>query len=136
MLKSSSKIRVRYAETDAMKYVYYGNYAIYFEVARVELLRVYGMSYRELEDLGVRMPVRDFHVEYKLPAMYDDELTIEVEVKSLPESRMVFDYVTRRGDQVLNTASTTLVFVSALSGRPMRCPDALMNVIAPFFNQV
>ena len=133
MLKSSSLIRVRYAETDAMKYVYYGNYATYFEVARVELLRTYGLSYRELEEMGVWMPVKDFHLSYKLPALYDDELTIEVEVKSLPESRMVFDYITRRGDQILNTASTTLVFVSAASGRPVRCPDALMAVIAPFF---
>ena len=126
-------IRVRYAETDAMKYVYYGNYATYFEVARVELLRTYGLSYRELEEMGVWMPVKDFHISYKLPALYDDELTIEVEVKSLPESRMVFDYITRRGDQILNTASTTLVFVSAAYGRPVRCPDALMAVIAPFF---
>ncbi len=133
MLKSSSLIRVRYAETDAMKYVYYGNYATYFEVARVELLRTYGLSYRELEEMGVWMPVKDFHISYKLPALYDDELTIEVEVRSLPESRMVFDYITRRGDQILNTASTTLVFVSAASGRPVRSPDALMAVIAPFF---
>jgi acyl-CoA thioester hydrolase len=133
MLKSSSLIRVRYAETDAMKYVYYGNYATYFEVARVELLRTYGLSYRELEEMGVWMPVKDFHISYRLPALYDDELTIEVEVKSLPESRMVFDYITRRGEQILNTASTTLVFVSAASGRPVRCPDALMAVIAPFF---
>lgn len=133
MLKSSSLIRVRYAETDAMKYVYYGNYATYFEVARVELLRTYGLSYRELEEIGVWMPVKDFQISYKLPALYDDELTIEVEVKSLPESRMVFDYITRRGEQILNTASTTLVFVSAASGRPVRCPDALMAVIAPFF---
>ncbi len=133
MLKSSSMIRVRYAETDAMKYVYYGNYATYFEVARVELLRTYGLSYRELEEMGVWMPVKDFQISYKLPALYDDELTIEVEVRSLPESRMVFDYITRRGDQILNTASTTLVFVSAASGRPVRCPDALMAVIAPFF---
>lgn len=133
MLKSSSLIRVRYAETDAMKYVYYGNYATYFEVARVELLRTYGLSYRELEEMGVWMPVKDFHISYKLPALYDDELTIEVEVKSLPESRMVFDYITRRGEQILNTASTTLVFVSAASGRPVRCPVALMAVIAPFF---
>ncbi|MEN9947649.1 MAG: hypothetical protein RL106_472 [Bacteroidota bacterium] len=133
MLKSSSLIRVRYAETDAMKYVYYGNYATYFEVARVELLRTYGLSYRELEEMGVWMPVRDFQIEYKLPAVYDDELSIEVEVKALPGSRMVFDYVTRRGDQILNTASTTLVFVSADSGRPVRCPDALLQIISPFF---
>ena len=133
MLKCSSLIRVRYAETDAMKYVYYGNYATYFEVARVELLRTYGLSYRELEEMGVWMPVKDFHISYKFPALYDDELTIEVEVKSLPESRMVFDYITRRGEQILNTAATTLVFVSAASGRPVRCPEALMAVIAPFF---
>lgn len=133
MLKSSCFIRVRYAETDAMKFVYYGNYATYFEVARVELLRAYGLSYRELEEMGVWMPVRDFQIQYKQPAVYDDELCIEVEVKALPESRMVFDYITRRGDEILNTASTTLVFVSAETGRPVRCPDALMNIVAPFF---
>lgn len=133
MLKSSTLIRVRYAETDAMKYVYYGNYATYFEVARVELLRQYGLSYKELEAMGIWMPVRDFKIEYKLPAMYDDELVIDVEVKELPVSRMVFDYTTRRGKEILNIASTTLVFVSAENGRPVRCPEALRQVIQLHF---
>ena len=135
MLKSSTLIRVRYAETDAMKYVYYGNYPTYFEVARVELLRQYGLSYRELEEMGIWMPVRDFKIEYKLPALYDDALSIEVEVRELPTSRMVFEYTTRRGEVVLNTATTTLVFVSADNGRPVRCPDALLQVIQPYFPQ-
>jgi acyl-CoA thioester hydrolase len=133
MLKSSISVRVRYAETDAMKFVYYGNYATYFEVARVELLRQHGMSYKALEDLGIWMPVRDLQIEYLLPANYDDELTVNVCVRSLPSTRMVFEYETYRDEVLLNRGTTTLVFVSSESGRPVRCPEVLMQLLQPYF---
>ena len=77
MYTTEVKIRVRYAETDRMGYVYYGNYATYFEVARVESLRNLGFSYRSLEDEGILLPVLDFSIRYRRPAYYDDELTIK-----------------------------------------------------------
>ena len=80
MIEHSISIRVRYAETDAMNFVYYGNYATYFEVARVELMRHLGLSYRAIEEMGIWMPVVDFHIHYFKPAQYDDEVVIKVKV--------------------------------------------------------
>ena len=77
MFKAKTQIRVRYAETDQMGYVYYGNYAMYFEVARVEALRSVGFSYREMEDSGILMPVLESHITYLKPGKYDDLLTIQ-----------------------------------------------------------
>ena len=76
MFKAKTQIRVRYAETDQMGFVYYGNYAMYFEVARVEALRAVGFSYREMEDSGILMPVLESHITYLKPGKYDDLLTV------------------------------------------------------------
>ena len=76
MYTSITKIRVRYAETDMMGYVYYGNYATYFEVARVEAIKKLGFSYRRMEDEGIALPVLEFSIKYYKPAFYDDELRI------------------------------------------------------------
>ncbi len=129
MIEHQIKIRVRYAETDQMQFVYYGNYAAYFEVARVELLRKMGLSYKQIEEMGIWMPVMEYQVQYKNPARYDDELTIQVKVKEMPSSRMIFEYVTLCGELLINTAQTTLVFVDKVSQRPVRCPKALKEVI-------
>ena len=84
MYSTENKIRVRYAETDRMGYVYYGNYAQYFEVARVEMLRNLGISYKSLEDSGVILPVIDFTIKYIKPAFYDDFLTVKITLKQMP----------------------------------------------------
>ena len=80
---NSTTLRVRYSETDQMGYCYYGNYAQYFEVGRVEALRSIGMSYKSLEDRGIMLPVSDFQVTYKTPAKYDDQLTIQTKIIEL-----------------------------------------------------
>lgn len=134
MYSSQTEIRVRYAETDRMGYVYYGNYATYFEVARVEALRQLGVSYKSLEDKGILLPVADYTIKYLLPAHYDDVLIIQTHIMALPTARILFEYKTYRGDQLLNTASTTLVFVDAKSGRPVRCPDEILNELRVYFD--
>ena len=88
------QIRVRYGETDQMGYVYYGNYASYFEVARVEALRSLGISYRSLEEQGVMMPVKLYSIDFKLPCKYDELLTIRTEIREMPEARIRFYYFT------------------------------------------
>ncbi len=129
----STTFRVRYAETDRMGYLYYGNYAAYFEVGRVELLRSLGISYRDLEDSGILLPVRDFSVRYIKPAYYDERLTLETAVSELSSARIVFQYKLKNdaGD-LLTTAATTLVFVDRVSGRPISPPpdvaEALHNL--------
>lgn len=87
-------LRVRYAETDRMGYVYYGNYATYFEVARVDCMKALGFSYRELEDQGILMPVVSYNIKYLKPAFYDDALTIRTSIQELPEARITFHYET------------------------------------------
>lgn len=133
MYTTEIQIRVRYAETDKMGYVYYGNYATYFEVARVEALRMLGVSYKELEDNGVLLPVASYHIDFLAPAFYDDQLTIKTSITELPSARLHFSYETYCGEKRINTADTVLVFVDAASGRPMRCPSFVLEKIRGFF---
>ncbi|MBD80797.1 MAG: thioesterase [Crocinitomicaceae bacterium] len=127
-LSVETKLKVRYAETDRMGYVYYGNYATYFEVGRVEAMKAIGMSYRELEDSGIMMPVLDYKIKYYKPAYYDDELTIITTIKERPKARITFYYETLNAEKVLiNSGETTLVFVDVNSGRPIPAPREFLE---------
>lgn len=134
MYSTETAIRVRYAETDRMGYCYYGNYATYFEVARVESLRSLGISYKSLEDQGILLPVVSFNIKYKNPAYYDDELVIKCNVRELPNVKITFDYQTYRDDTLLNEASTTLVFVRTTDNRPIKIPQELLTKFTPYYN--
>ncbi len=81
MIRNETKLRVRYGETDQMGYVYYGNYAEYFEVGRVEWLRNLGISYKSLEESKIMLPVLHLNINYLKPAKYDDLLTIITTLK-------------------------------------------------------
>lgn len=114
-----------------MGYCYYGNYAQYFEVGRVEALREIGMSYRQLEENGVMLPVSDFTVKYIFPAKYDDLLTITTYVSKLEGVRLTFDYeIHNEDDKLVATASTTLVFVNKQSMRPASPPDEFIALLS------
>jgi acyl-CoA thioester hydrolase len=127
---NQTKLRVRYGETDQMGYCYYGNYAQYFEVGRVEAMRSVGMSYREMEERGIMLPVSDFNVKYFAPARYDDELTITTYIKEVKGARLLFDYEihNEKGEQVAK-AHTTLVFVSVSNMRPTKAPDDFIELL-------
>jgi len=134
MYSASTQIRVRYAETDQMSYVYYGNYAIYYEVGRVEALRQLGFEYKRLEAQGVMMPVHDLECKYLSPAKYDQLLTVKVIIRELPKARMVFEYeVTNEAGILVNTGKTTLVFIHMETNRPCRAPEELTKVLTPYF---
>ena len=134
MYANDIQIRVRYAETDQMGYVYYGHYAAYFEVARVEMLRSLGFSYKILEEEGIILPVLNYSIKYIRPAYYDDLLKIKTIIKDLPAARIRFDYETfNEKDELLNIADTTLVFVNKKSGRPGAPPKDFMEAISGFF---
>lgn len=134
MITHDTDLRVRYGETDQMGYVYYGDYAEYFEVGRVEALRSLGFPYRRLEEEGVMLPVHDLRITYHKPARYDDLLTIRTIIRTLPSVRIVFDYEVRNesGD-LLCEAATTLVFVDRATMRPRRAPDAFLAAMAKHF---
>lgn len=134
MFEASTQIRVRYAETDQMGYVYYGNYATYFEVARVETLRQMGLSYKELEDQGVMMPVLENWSKYIAPAKYDELLTIKVIIKEQPQVRITFDYeIFNDSGALIHIGQTKLVFVDINTRKPCQIPADFRNVINPHF---
>ncbi|MEN9700552.1 MAG: putative acyl-CoA thioesterase YneP [Bacteroidota bacterium] len=117
-----------------MGYCYYGNYASYFEVARVEALREMGISYKALEEQGILLPVLTFEIKYHIPALYDDLLTIETQLTQLEGARIAFAYrIYNEAKQLLNEASTTLVFVNANTSRPMAIPATLYEHIQQFY---
>ena len=129
----SSNVRVRYGETDRMGYCYYGNYAQYFEVGRVEALRELGLSYKKMEDEGVMLPVSEFNVKYKAPAYYDDELTVITQIVAVKGARIWFEYsIKNRSNLLIATASTTLVFVDSVKMSPIAAPKSFMDTISQF----
>jgi len=135
MYTFETSVRVRYAETDQMGYVYYGNYAAFYEVGRVELFRSLGFSYKALEDSGVMMPVLELHSRFLKPSRYDEELTIRTHLKEKPGVKIRFEYelFNQRGD-LLNTGSTTLVFVDMKRNRPCMPPGDFMERLAAYFD--
>lgn len=127
-------IRVRYADTDQMGYVYYGNYARYYEIGRVEALRSLDFHYKKMEDEGIIMPVYENRSRYHRPARYDDLLTIQVSIRSLPTARVVFDYkILNQEEVLLNTGETTLVFQQRDTGRLCTAPPDLLEKLRPHY---
>ncbi len=113
-----------------MGYAYYGHYAEFFEVARVEFLRKAGLSYKELEERGFLLPVYSYNVKFYKPAFYDDVITVEVKLTEVKASRLVFGYKTFNQDGIqLNEAQTTLVMVSKENGKPTRIPVFFRKLI-------
>ena len=130
MIHTTHTLRVRYGETDPMKYVYYGNYAEYLEVARVELFRTLGISYNEIEKRGIWLPVSEYKIKYLKPAFYDEILEIHTYVKKVPGVKIEFEYeIFNDSKQKITEASTTLFFLDATTNKVSRCPDFLMELI-------
>ncbi|HET6243954.1 MAG: acyl-CoA thioesterase [Bacteroidetes bacterium] len=134
MYSTETKIRVRYAETDRMGYVYYGNFAEYFEVGRVESLRELGLSYKDMEDNGIIMPVLEMNVKYFKPAYYDDLLIIRTTVAEFPTTRIKFICETyNEANELLNKGEIVLVFVNSTTKKPCSPPENFIEKIQPFF---
>jgi len=134
MFTHETTLRVRYGETDQMGFMYYGNYAEFLEVGRVEALRSLGFSYRELEEQGMLLPVHDMSISYHLPASYDELVTVQTSIVKPPSVRIEFTYVLlNAAGERLTDARTTLVFVDRITGKPTRAPQALVEVLAPYF---
>lgn len=134
MYTSETRIRVRYGETDQMQYVYYGNYAMYYEVGRVESLRQLGLTYKELEAMGIIMPVLENHSEFLSPALYDELLRVRVTIPEKPSVRIRFRYeIYNERDVLIHRGETLLAFVNQKTGRPCRPPEAFQKVLEPYF---
>ena len=134
MYSHDTQLRVRYGETDQMGYVYYGNYASYYEVGRVEAFRALGLPNKQLEDDGIMMPVMEMKCEYLHPGRYDELLTIRVIIKDMPRARVTYHYeVYNEEMKLINKGETTLVFVNMETNRPVRTPKVFLDLLAPYF---
>lgn len=135
MFTHDTQLRVRYGETDQMGYVYYGNYAMYFEVGRVEALRTLGFAYRKLEEEGIMLPVRSLNITYHAPAFYDDLITIRTAIAEMPTARIRFTYhIYNEAGALLTEAETVLVFVDKQTMRPRKAPSAFYEAMKNYFS--
>ena len=135
MYQFETQIRVRYAETDQMGYVYYGNFAAYYEVARTEAFRSLGIQYKQMEKDGVMMPVLEMRTKYIRPARYDDLLTVKMMLRTKPAgARILFEYeVLNEEKQLLTIGETTMVFVDMHTGRPIPVPQDILSKLAAYY---
>ncbi len=124
------QIRVRYGETDQMGVVYHGNYPLYLEMGRIEWLRKLGVSYKKMEEEGVMLPVVALQINYKKSMGYDDLITVKTRLKKRPTVKIEFEYeITNENEEILTTASTTLVFLNKATNRPMKIPQYILDAI-------
>ncbi len=136
MIKHTTQIRVRYAETDQMNVVYYSNYFVYFESGRTELLRSIGLPYTQLENMGYILPVVEAYAKYYNSASYDDLIDVITILKELPTSRIKLEY------EVRNTHTSELIaegytihgFLKSDTRKPTRSPEIFLKTVKTAFN--
>ena len=134
MLKGDLNIRVRYSDTDQMGYVYYGRYSNYYEIARVELFRSLGFSYKKLEDRGIGMPVIEMESKYLMPIKYDEKIKIITSIEELPASKIKFTYkIYNSKGKLANTGKTALTFIDLNKKKAVRIPIELLDIIKSNF---
>jgi acyl-CoA thioester hydrolase len=135
MFETTHQLRVRYAETDQMNIVYHGNYAQYFEVARAESIRHLGFTYKDMEAMGVIMPIIELHIKFIRPAYYDDLLTVKTILKELPQNHRIefLQEVYNEAGTLLTTGKVVLYFIRAKTGEKTTMPPQLLEKIKPFF---
>ena len=134
MFQHATKLRVRYGETDQMGYMYYGNYAEFFEVGRVEMLRSLGLTYSGMEAAGIMMPVLEMNCKYLKPARYDEEITINVSMAKMPGVKIHFKYdLYNEKDELIHVGETLLAFVNMKTNRPCLPATEFLEKLKPFF---
>lgn len=136
MFQHETKIRVRYAETDQMDVVYHGNYAQYFEVGRAESIRQLGFTYKDMEAMGVVMPIVEWHAKYLRPAHYDELLTIRTILKELPDDHRIefHQEVYNESEKLLTVGRVVLYFIDAATKQKTSMPEVLKAKLLPYFN--
>ncbi|TAN13835.1 MAG: acyl-CoA thioesterase [Chitinophagaceae bacterium] len=136
MFSTVTTIRVRYGETDQMGFLYYGNYALYYEVGRVDMIRQLGITYKELEEKGIIMPVVELKSKYIRPALYDDLITVKTILREFPSDHKISFHseLYNEKQELLNIGTTTLVFLDAATRQKISMPAVLQEKLESFFN--
>ena len=128
-----NQIRVRYGETDQMGFVYYGNYALFLEVARTELLRDLNLSYAKLEEEGIQLPVVNLNINYRSAAKYDDLLSLKTVISGIISKKICFQTsIYNAEEKLVCEAEVTLVFVDKNKQRVITCPTELNAKLAKY----
>lgn len=134
MITRDIQLRVRYYETDCMGIVHHSNFIRFYEVARTEMLREFGTTYQEMEQVGVMLPVLDVQAHYISPAYDDDLLTIRVTLAEMPKVKMRFDFeIYRENGDRINTGTVTLAFMNSVTRRACRAPKYFLDLLKPYF---
>jgi len=135
LLTYEYELRSRYSETDKMGYVYHGKFLEYFEVARVEMIRGYGIDYKSMEDSGIMLPVVEAHLEFKSPVFYDEPVIIQVLVYDEPGIRLKTYYkvIAKDRNLICVRGVVTLFFMNEETRRPCRAPDYFTR---PFLEEI
>ena len=136
MIENNFDIRVRYSDTDQMGYVYYGRYANFYEIARVELFRKLGFTYSQLEEEGIGMPVIQMETKFIIPAKYDEIIKINIQIKKIPSAKILFHYrLYNKKSNLINTATTLLTFIDLQTKKAVRTPKKLLEIINNNFSE-
>lgn len=135
MYSHETQVRVRYGETDQMGYLYYGNYALYYEVGRVEMLRSLGLTYKEMESVhAVMMPVMSLQMRFVRPALYDELLTIRTTLRNMPADSITFHVeIFNEKRKLVNGGSVRLCFVEMKTNKTVPAPQFLTEKLQPYF---
>lgn len=135
MYTSKTQVRVHYALTDQMGVVYHGRYAEFFEIGRVESLRQLGISYKDIEQLGIIMPVTEMTLRFLRPAVYDDLLTVVTRLKEMPHNHKIVFHseIFNEKEELLTTAAVTLYFIDLKSMKKTDMPDVINKSLEPYF---
>ena len=135
MFSSSTTIRIHYALTDQMGFVYHGHYAQFYEIGRTEAIRSLGFTYKDIEALGIIMPVIETHFKFISPARYDDLITVKTTLKLLPEDHKITFYgeIFNEEGKLLNTGEVILFFMNAQEMKRAMMPDQLRQKIEAYF---
>lgn len=135
MIESFSQVRVRYAETDQMKFAHHSNFVNWFELARIDLMRKYGIFYASLEQEGYLLPVLEIQIEYLRPAKFDDIVQIRSYMERPPRAKIEIKYsVTNEQGELLSQGRTLHSFMN-LKDRAIKPPKIFLNALAPYFDE-
>ncbi len=130
MKTQTTNVKVRYAETDQMGVVHHGNYAQYLEIARIDWLQQFNISYGQMEKDGIMLPVYSMEFKFLKPATFDELLTINTRLKAVPSVKIAFEYeIFNQEKELITTASTVLVFMDSKTKKPIRCPQFILDKI-------
>ena len=135
MFITETQIRIHYALTDQMGIVYHGHYAQFYEIGRAEAIRQLGYTYKDLEAMGIIMPVVEIHSRFLRPAKYDDLVTVKTTLKELPTAHKIIFHndIYNEQDELLNTGEVTLYFMDAKTMKRISMPDELFQIVSKYF---